>query len=645
MLINGEIPDAYQSFISKSRYSRWLPEEFRRETWEETVTRYTDFMKERMDERYPGVYTKSFWKKTKDLILNLEVMPSMRGLMTAGPALKRSELSLYNCSFVAFNDTRAFDELLFVLCNGTGAGFSVESQHTSKLPSIPTEVLPIDYTVVVEDSKEGWATAYRDVIEHLYEGSIPKLDVTKVRDAGARLKTFGGKASGPQPLVDLIDFTVTKFTEAKGRKLKPIEVHDIACKVGEVVVVGGVRRSALISLSDLSDYDMSKAKSGSWWESQGQRALSNNSAVYESKPSIGEFLQEWGALYESKSGERGIFNKQAVLSSKYAPRRKTAGHEFGTNPCGEIFLRDAGLCNLTEVVVKEHDTLETLLDKVEVATALGTVQSTFTDFTYVRDIWKQNAEDERLLGVSLTGVFDNLLMSGKHGKRALKNTLTELRLHAVQTNDQLAKKMGINPSAAITCNKPSGTVSQLVDCASGVHPRHSAFYIRSVRCDNKDAITTLLKEANVPNEPDVTKPNDVTVFYFPVKAPEGSITRNDLSAIDHLNTWLMYKKHWTEHNPSVTISVKENEWIEVANWVYENWEDVGGLSFLPHSDHTYKQAPYQECDETTYRQFLADTPLKVDWVDLGLYEDDDNTVGSSTMACTSGACELVDLSA
>ena len=642
VVMNGEIVNPYGSFISKSRYSRWIPELNRRETWEETVSRYCDYMQARMDDRYPGVFGKMFWRKAHRAILNLEVMPSMRGLMTAGAALDNAEVAIYNCSAVALEDVRSLDEMVYILCCGTGSGFSVERKFVDNLPPIPANLEQVSDVVKVEDSKEGWADAYRQYLDHLYNGRIPVLDITGVRNAGARLKTFGGRASGPQPLVDLIDFTIEKFREAAGRKMKPIEVHDIACKIGDVVVSGGVRRSALISLSDLDDYDMAKAKTGAWWEANGQRALANNSAVYESKPSIGEFLQEWGSLYESKSGERGIFNREVFASNKRAPRREH-GKAILTNPCSEIALRSEEFCNLTEVVVKESDTLETLLDKVEIATALGTIQTTFTDFKYLRPSWKKNVEDERLLGVSLTGVFGNELMSGVQGKRALKTALTELRLNAIAVNKDLSAKLGINQSVAITCNKPSGTVSQLTDSSSGVHPWHSQHYIRSVRCDNKDAITTLLKESGVPWEPDITKPEQVTVFYFPIKAPKNAITRDQLTAIEHLDIWLMYKKYWCEHNPSVTISVKEDEWISVANWVYENWEEVGGVSFLPYSEHTYKQAPYQECSESTYNQWLLDSPHSVDWSDLVLYETEDETTGSRTLACTAGNCEVVDL--
>lgn len=638
----GEIRDPYRSFISKSRYSKWIPEESRRETWTETVDRYVDAMKAKVKKDGNNAVSTKTWNRIRRAILNHEVMPSMRGLMTAGPALDRNELAIYNCSFMTISEKEAFSELLYILMHGVGAGFSVESKFVAELPNVPAEFTRSENVIVVEDSKEGWAEAYKQLIAHLYKGEVPSIDPTQIRPAGARLKTFGGRASGPQPLIDLFDFTIEKFKNAAGRKLSPLEAHDICCKVGDVVVVGGVRRSALISLSDLDSYEMAKAKSGAWWESQGQRRLANNSAVYEKKPSIGEFLQEWGHLYESKSGERGIYNRQLAQSIKYSPRRD-GSRVLGVNPCAEINLRDMGLCNLSEVIVSSDDDLESLLDKVEVATILGTIQSMFTDFKFLRPEWKQNAEEERLLGVSLTGQFGNELLSGKLGKRALKHTLSEMRKHAIAVNKKYSKEFGIPQSAAITTVKPSGTVSQLTYSSAGMHPWHSEYYLRTVRADIKDPLNQFLTDIGVPSEPDLMKPDSSTVFTFPVKAPDNAITRHDLSAVEHLDIWLMYKKYWTEHNPSITVSVKEHEWIEVANWVYENWDDVGGLSFLPFEEHTYKQAPYQECDETTYNQFFHDTPKVIDWSLLSAYEFEDNTTGTQTLACTSSSCELVDI--
>jgi ribonucleoside-diphosphate reductase alpha chain len=562
--------------------------------------------------------------------------------MTAGKALERENLAQFNCSFIAIDDARSFDEALYILMNGVGLGFSVEKEHTSKLPVVNEHFEHTKTTIVVADSKAGWARALRELIAMLYAGQIPAVDVTNVRAAGERLKVFGGRASGPQPLVDLFDFTIGIFMKAAGRKLTPLECHDIMCKIGEVVVVGGVRRSALISLSDLHDYEMASAKGGAWWESHQERALANNSAVYHRKPPVGEFLAEWKSLYDSKSGERGIINMESFKNSIYAPRRDMSKIQ-GLNPCGEILLRSKQLCNLTEVIVDGTDILEDLERKVYIATILGTVQSSLTNFKYLRKVWKDNCDEERLLGVSLTGQLGHKVLNGSKGFGVLQNYLINMREVAIETNDTIAKAMGINVSTAITTAKPSGTVSQLTASSSGMHPWHSEYYLRSVRGDNKDPITQFMKDIDIPNEPDVTKPDNTTVFYFPQKAPKGAITRNDLTAVEHLNIWKAYKVHWTEHNPSVTISVREEEWVEVADWVYENWDYVGGISFLPYSDHTYRQAPYQDCDEATYKQFMADMPKSIDWSMLSAYELEDATTGSQTLSCTAGNCEVVDL--
>lgn len=646
---NGMIEDAYRSFIASSRYSRWLEDEGRRETWTETVDRYVNFMHEHVNTNHPGAIPDTFWLEAREAILNHEVMPSMRGLMTAGKALERENLAQYNCSFVAIDDPRTFDEALYILMNGVGLGFSVEAQYVAQLPTVNEHFEKTNSTVVVADSKAGWARALRELIAMLYAGQIPTIDVTNVRSAGSRLKTFGGRASGPQPLVDLFDYTISVFKEAAGRKLTPVECHGIMCKIGEVVVVGGVRRSALISMSDLSDYEMSHAKSGAWWESHQEYALANNSAAYYKKPSIGEFLTEWGSLYESKSGERGIINMEGLKKNTSAPRRDLSKVQ-GLNPCAEILLRSKGLCNLTEVVAKPEDTLKDLQRKVRIATILGTVQSSLTNFKYLRKVWKDNAQEERLLGVSLTGQLGHPVLSGAGFMvnpgdefKELVHYLDTMKKTAVDTNEKFAKAMGINVSAAITTVKPSGTVSQLTASSSGMHPWHNDYYIRSVRGDNKDPITQFLKDLDIPNEPDITKPDNTTVFYFPQKAPDNALTRKDLTAIQHLELWKVYKQHWTEHNPSVTISVKEHEWIEVANWVYENWEFIGGISFLPFSEHTYKQAPYQDCDESTYKQFMADMPENIDWSLLSAYEMEDTTTGSQTLACSAGNCDIVDL--
>lgn len=643
---NGSITDPYRNFIAVSRYARWLEDQQRRETWEETVDRYVDNVVRPQVTSVGDFDLDEMSELIEDIrkaILNHDVMPSMRGLMVAGPALERENLAMYNCSFIAVNSPRVFDEALYILMNGVGLGFSVEQEHVAQLPVVNEHFESSNSTIVVADSKAGWARGLRELIAMLYAGQVPMIDVTNIRPAGARLKTFGGRASGPQPLINLFDFTISTFKKAAGRKLSSVECHDIMCKIGEVVVVGGVRRSALISLSDLGSYEMATAKTGAWWEANPQRALANNSAVYHKKPALGEFLREWINLYESRSGERGIFNRQMAQSNKLAPRRDTS-KILGTNPCGEINLRHGGLCNLTEVVIKRDDDLELLKKKIEIATILGTIQSSYTDFKYLRKFWRTNAEEERLLGVSLTGQFGNELMSGKLGMDNLKTTLEELRSSAISVNKKWAKHLGINQSVAITTVKPSGTVSQLTGSSSGMHPWHSDYYLRSVRGDNKDPLTQFLMDAGIPNEPDVMN-ESTTVFYFPVKAPDGSVVRTEISAIDHLEVWRAYKLYWTEHNPSVTISVKEDEWISVAEWVYNNWDDVGGISFLPYSDHTYKQAPYQEVDSTAYNQFVADSPSSIDWSLLQSYEFEDNTSGTQALACTSNACELVDISA
>jgi ribonucleoside-triphosphate reductase len=639
----GAIEDPYRNFIAVSRYSRWIESENRRETWEETVDRYVNFYRKHMDTNYPEVVSDAKWKRIRTAILTHEVMPSMRGLMTAGPALERENLAQFNCSFIAVDDVRAFDEALYILMNGVGLGFSVEQQYVSQLPVVGEHFEHTQSTITVADSKAGWARAFRELLALLYQGQIPRIDVSNVRPAGARLKTFGGRASGPQPLVDLFDMTIGVMKNASGRKLTSRECHRIMCKIGEVVVVGGVRRSALISQSDLNDYEMAKAKSGAWWEFNPEFALANNSATYYKKPSIGEFLTEWGSLYESKSGERGIINMDGLRHSPFAPRRDLTQVQ-GLNPCAEILLRSKQLCNLTEVVVKPTDTGEDLEDKVAIATLLGTIQSSLTNFKYLRKIWKTNCDEERLLGVSLTGQLGHTTLNGSEGIDRLEAWLVSMREKAISVNERYAKKMGINVSTAITTAKPSGTVSQLTASSSGMHPWHSEYYIRSVRADNKDPLTEFMKDIGIPHEPDVMKPDATTVFYFPQSAPEGALTRNDLSAIEHLNIWKTYKIHWTEHNPSVTISVKEDEWIEVANWVYENWDIVGGISFLPFSEHTYKQAPYEDCTEADFWLKKAEMPEEIDWSMLSAYEFEDTTSGTQTLSCSAGNCEIVDIS-
>ena len=631
---NNYLPTDYQTFIATSRYARWLDDEGRRETWGETVERYLQNVAKT-------------WLKPVDLdeirnaILSLEVMPSMRSMMTAGPAADRDNTCMYNCSYLPVDDVKSFDEAMFILLCGTGVGFSVERQYINKLPDVPT-LSDSDTTIIVKDSKEGWAKGFRQVIALLYAGEIPKWDVSKVRPAGARLKTFGGRASGPAPLIDLFNFTINIFTEAQGRKLNSIECHDLMCKVGEVVVVGGVRRSAMISLSNLTDDRMRHAKDGKFWELNGQRQLANNSICYTEKPDEDAFIREWISLMESGTGERGIFNRQASKVQASKNGRRDSNYDFGTNPCSEIILRPYQFCNLTEVVVRATDTLDTLSEKVRLATILGTIQSTYTKFPYLRKIWQTNTEEERLLGVSLTGIMDNPLMTSVN--KGLDKTLDHLKNIAITTNANWAERLNIPVSTAITCVKPSGTVSQLVDSASGIHARHSPYYIRTVRGDNKDPLTKFMKDQGIPSELCVSKPETTTVFSFPVQAPNKSSTRNDITAIEQLNMWLTYQRHWTEHKPSVTISVRKGEWIEVASFVYKNFNEVSGVSFLPHDDHIYQQAPYQDCSKSEYKKLKSTMPSKINWSKLSEFEAEDTTKSSQAFACTGEVCEMVDIS-
>jgi ribonucleoside-triphosphate reductase len=640
------IENPYENFIALSRYARWISDENRRETWGETVDRYFDFMLNHLGKNYGYTPDENLLKEMKDAVYNRNVMPSMRAVMTAGAALDRDHVAGYNCSFVPVDNPRSFDETMYILMCGTGVGFSVEYKYVNKLPAVPESFEKSTTVIVVEDSKTGWAKAYRELLAMLWAGQIPAIDVSKLRPAGARLKTMGGRSSGPQPLINLFDFTIAKFKTAAGRQLKPIEAHDIMCKIGEIVVVGGVRRSAMISLSNINDIEMAAAKSGNWWENNSQRALSNNSVAYSRKPEMEQFIAEWKNLYDSKSGERGIYNVAAAQKQAARWGRRDPEIHYGTNPCSEIILRPYQFCNLSEVVIRESDTAKTVAEKVRLATILGTWQSTLTDFKYLRKIWKDNTEEERLLGVSLTGQFGNKFFSGKENLKKLEEALQDLRDYARETNKAEAAKIGINESAAITCVKPSGTVSQLVGVSSGMHAWHSEYYIRTVRGDKKDPLSTFLKEVGIPVEDDFMKPNDTYVFSFPVKAPEGAITRNDLTAIDHLNTWLVYQRAWCEHKPSITVSVKEEEWMEVGAWVYKHFDEVSGISFLPHSDHSYKQAPYQEVTESEYLELLSKMPSTIRWEDLSFYETEDGTSGTQTLACTSdGNCEIVDISA
>ena len=634
------LPTSYQEFIHLSRYSRWLPDQGRRETWEETIARYFDFFTEHLMETCDYKLPAKLREELEEAVLTQKVMPSMRCLMTAGEALKRENIAGYNCSYIAVDKPHAFDEILYVLMNGTGVGFSVERQYVSQLPVVAEEFHSTDTTIMVADSKLGWAKALKELVGLLYAGQIPQWDLSKVRPAGAPLKTFGGRASGPAPLDELFKFCVKTFQEAHGRKLNSVECHDIVCKIAEIVVVGGVRRSALISLSNLSDDRMRHAKAGQWWNDHGQRALANNSACYTEKPDIGIFMDEWKALYDSKSGERGIFNRESAnMMATMSGRREVGGHEFGTNPCSEIILRSREFCNLSEVVVRPNDTWQDLQEKVRLATILGTFQSSLVNFKYVSSAWRKNCEEERLLGVSMTGIMDNPLTNGKKSSDLVAR-LENLKSIAVKTNADMAKKMGINPSVAITCVKPSGTVSQLVDAASGIHARHNPYYIRTVRGDKKDPLTQMMIDEGFPVEDDQMNPSHTSVFSFPMKVDKNAIFRTDMTAIEQLEMWLTYQRSWCEHKPSVTISVKEHEWLDVGAWVYNHFDYMSGVSFLPFSDHTYAQAPYQDTDEAGYKELLAKMPKDVDWSKLAEYEASDMTVGAQELACAAGFCEI-----
>ena len=637
-MLSNHLPTKYQEFIHLSRYSRWLPDKGRRESWTETIARYFDFFKDHLKDTVNYDLPEEVRDRLETAVLETKVMPSMRCLMAAGEALKKENIAGYNCSFVSVDRPQAFDEILYVLMNGTGVGFSVERQFVGNLPTIAEQFYNSDTTIVVQDSKMGWAKAFKELVAMLYHGQIPKWDLSKVRPAGAPLKTFGGRASGPEPLESLFNFTVDIFKAAHGRKLSSIECHDIVCKIAEIVVVGGVRRSALISLSNLSDDRMRVAKSGQWWVDNKQRALSNNSAAYTEKPDVGIFMDEWKALYESKSGERGIFNRDSAQKIVAKNGRRDSEHDFGTNPCSEIILRNREFCNLSEVVVRPNDDMESLMEKVELATILGTFQSTLINFKYVSNTWKKNCEEERLLGVSLTGIMDNKYTAGK--VKGLEKMLDRLREHAVETNKKWAKTLGISQAAAITCVKPSGTVSQLVDSASGIHARHNLYYIRTVRGDKKDPLTQMMIDAGFPAEDDQMNPTHTTVFSFPIKCNPNAVFRTDMTAIEQLELWKTYQEHWCEHKPSVTISVKEEEWFEVGAWVYKYFDLMSGVSFLPYSDHTYAQAPYQDCDESKYKELLEKIPSNVDWSLLAKYEESDMTVGSQELACVAGGCEI-----
>jgi ribonucleoside-diphosphate reductase alpha chain len=636
---NNYLPTLYQQFIHKSRYARWLWDENRRENWDETVSRYFNFFEDHLKEKENFILDETVRKELEEAVLSLKVMPSMRCMMTAGEALKRENVAGYNCSYVAVDNVRSFDEILYILMNGTGVGFSVESKFTEQLPMVSEDFHDSETTIVVADSKLGWAKALKELIGMLYVGQVPKWDLSKVRAAGAPLKTFGGRASGPAPLESLFKFCVSTFKKAAGRRLTTMECHDIVCKIAEIVVVGGVRRSALISLSDLSDDRMRVAKSGEWWKDNIQRALANNSYVAKGNVDVGIFMKEWLSLYESHSGERGIFSREASKKQAEKFGRRDPNWDFGTNPCSEIILRSREFCNLTEVVVRGDDTLETLKEKVRNATILGVFQSTLTNFRYLSKKWRENCEEERLLGVSLTGIMDNEYTNGKKGN--LETLLNTLRFVAQATAKEWSQLIGVPMPAAITCVKPSGTVSQLVDAASGIHTRHSPYYVRTVRADKKDPLAKMMVEMGFPVEDDVTKPDHTHVFSFPIKAPENAIYRKDMTAIEQLELWLTYQRHWCEHKPSITVSVKEHEWPEVGAWVWKHFDEMSGVSFLPFSDHVYAQAPYQDCTREDYEALAAKMPKNVDWVKLAEYEKQDMTTGSQELACVAGACEII----
>jgi ribonucleoside-diphosphate reductase alpha chain len=627
----------YNTFIAKSRYSRFLDDKNRREHWGETVARYFDFMEKHLATKQNYKLTPELRKELQDAVTHLDVVPSMRAVMTAGTALDRQNVAAFNCSYLPIDDPKAFDEAMYILLCGTGVGFSVEQKYVTQLPEVPDELFPSQTSIMVSDSKEGWAKSLRQLIALLYSGEIPKYDVSKVRPAGARLKTFGGRASGAQPLEDLFKFVISKFKAASGRKLSSLECHDILCKIGEVVVVGGVRRSAMISLSDLTDDKMAHAKAGNWWDGQGQRALANNSATYEETPAIGQFMREWTSIYESHSGERGIFNREASQKQAAKNGRRDASYEFGTNPCSEIILRPYQFCNLSSCIIRSTDTESDILNKVRLATILGTFQASLTNFPYLRKIWQKNTEEEALLGVSMTGILDNHLLNDPDDEE-LPGLLEKLRDAAVATNAEFAAAIGINQSVAVTAIKPEGTVSQLCSTASGIHPQHSQYYIRRVRADNKDPLTQFMLKSGFIGEPCVMKPESTTVFSFPVAVAEGALLREDLTAVEHLRLWLIYQRHYCEHKPSVTISVLEREWMEVGAWVYKHFDEVTGVSFLPMDGGTYRQAPYEECTEEDYKKLLDQQPTGIDWDNFQEY--DDNVEGAQMLSCTAGGCTI-----
>jgi ribonucleoside-triphosphate reductase (thioredoxin) len=635
---------AYQEFIFKSRYARWIEDENRRETFEESVNRYINFM---FDQQIKGILPESIKNECREAILNLEVMPSMRALMTAGKALERDNVAGFNCAYLAVDDPVVFAESLYILTCGTGLGFSVERQFVNKMPVIAEKIEKSNSVIIVEDDRIGWATALKELVFMLYSGSEPTIDYSKLRPAGARLKTFGGRSSGPGPLRNLLNFVIKTFKESVGERLNSIQCHDIMCKIAETIVVGGVRRSALISLSNLSDRRMQEAKSGDWYHSHPYRSAANNSVAYTEKPDIGQFMQEWVSLYKSQSGERGIFNRKAAEKQATKTGRRNFMidgenvHHYGLNPCGEIILRSGQFCNLTSIIASSDDTEESLKRKARVAAILGTIQASMTDFRFLRKIWKKNTEEEALLGVSLNGIMDNSILNCTSvSPETLQEMLTEIKEYTIEVNKEFAKKIGINQAAAVTCVKPEGTTSQLVNCSSGIHPRHSRYFIRTVRGDNKDPMTIFLKEAGIPYEPDNTAPESISVFSFAIRVPDDAILKKDINAIDHLELWKIYKEYWCEHNPSITVSIKENEWLEVGSWVFSNFDSICGVAFMPDVDFVYEQAPYQEISKEEFEVFKQ---IDLDFSKLNEIEKEDNTVGIHEFACSANSCEIVDI--
>lgn len=628
---------AYEEFIAVGHYCRWLPEEGRRETWEEACARYVQYMQDQAAGY--GYHDQQVFRDIQEEMVNRGVVGSMRALMTAGPALERDNVAGFNCAYLTVDHPRAFDELLYILMCGTGVGFSVERQYINQMPEVAHEFTNTETTITVADSKIGWAKAYRELVSLLYSGQVPRWDVSRVRPSGARLKTFGGRASGPEPLERLFQFTVGVFRGAAGRRLNSIECHSLCCKIAEIVVVGGVRRSALISLSNLTDDRLRRAKQGDWWDRNPHYALSNNSVCYTEKPDFPAFLKEWKSLYESYSGERGIFNRVSAKKQAGRSGRRDTDHDFGCNPCSEIILRPNQFCNLSEVVIRRGDTLADLRRKVRFATVLGTIQSTLTDFRYLRPIWKRNCDEERLLGVSLTGIMDHPVMSGREGEETLVEWLTALREEAIHVNKELAEAMGIPQSTAITCVKPSGTVSQLVNSASGIHPRYAEYYIRRVRIDDKDPLGAFMIDKGVPYATQGTN----LVFEFPQAAPKGAITASEFLGVQQLELWKLYQDHWCEHKPSITVYYRDQDFFELGQWVYNHFDEVSGVAFLPYDDHTYDLAPYEPISEEKYHELQAAMPGNLDWSELSKYEQDDNTTGSQELACTGPSCEVVDI--